>query len=439
MRQNVAPALMPQRQRFATLPADGTLRRLVLLRYGAISVALVLALASEDWWGIALPARELIVVLVLLLLINLATALRLRAVWPVTTLELFAQLLVDVLALTLVLYLTGGWTNPFVSLYLLPIVLGAITLPAGMTWLLAAAALAAYTLLVYRYVPLADPHAGHAGHSGAFELHTWGMWANFVLSAGIIAALVGRMSASLRRRDAALARAREDALRDERLVALGTLAAGTAHELATPLSTVAMLAGELRAGHRRPEELDESLALIEQQTALCTRALSRLNRAAGNAPAEAPRTLCLRDLVAEIAESFRLTHPQTRLQLEWTREGEEGPRIRQEPTLDQAVLTLLDNAARAATRQVVLRCNWDASRLHLQVLDDGPGLTAEAMERAPEAYYTSRPGKGLGLGVYLANATVERLGGEIALSNREAGGARVELSVPLAALAADEI
>jgi two-component system sensor histidine kinase RegB len=428
---------MPQPQRFETLPADETLRRLVLLRYGAISAALLLTLAAQAWWGIVLPLRELVAVLAVLLAINLVTALRLRALWPVTTLELFAHLAVDVLVLTLVLYLSGGWTNPFVSLYLLPIVLGAITLPGVMTWLLAGLALAGYTLLVYRYVPLADTHLGHAGHSGAFELHTWGMWATFVFSAGIIATLVGRMSRSLRARDAALARAREEALRDERLVALGTLAAGAAHELGTPLSTVSMLAGELRCGHRRPEELAESLALIEQQVGLCTQVLSRLNEAAAVPARGEAQTRPLRALFDEVVEGFRLTHPESRLDTVWPEGDALGPRVASEPTLTQAVLTLLDNAARAAASEVRLHCAWDADCVRLRILDDGPGLTAEALARASEAFYTSRPGKGLGLGVYLANATVERLHGHITLRNRERGGACVEIEIPLAALRAD--
>jgi two-component system sensor histidine kinase RegB len=164
--------------------------------------------------------------------------------------KLFLELLADVAALTALLYLSGGSTNPFVSLYLLPLIIAATALTARYAWAMAGLTIACYSALMFFYLPLGH---GHEMHSSAFNLHVLGMWANFLVSAVLIASFVATMSASIRGRDRELAIARARALRDEQVVALGTFAAGAAHELGTPLSTIAVLTkGTGAPARRRP-------------------------------------------------------------------------------------------------------------------------------------------------------------------------------------------
>jgi len=156
----------------------------------------------------------------------------------VSNLELFAQLGADVAALSILLYYGGGSTNPFVSLYLLPLVIAAATLPGRYTWGMAALTAACYSLLMVYYIPL--PHI-HQHGDDAFNIHVLGMWLGFVISAVVVAYFVVQMAQAVRSRDEMLARVREEVLRNERIVALGTQAAGAAHEMGTPLSTMAVV------------------------------------------------------------------------------------------------------------------------------------------------------------------------------------------------------
>ena len=175
-----------------------------------------------------LPWVKMVAVTVMLAVLNLATWIRLRRKWPISSIEFFAQLLVDVFALSALLYFSGGSTNPFISLYLLPLTIAAAALPWAYTWVMAAITIGCYTLMLFYYLPL--PH-DHEEHNREFNLHVSGMWLAFVLSTMLIAWFVVKMGISIRERDKDLALAREQALRNEQIIALGTLAAGAAHEL----------------------------------------------------------------------------------------------------------------------------------------------------------------------------------------------------------------
>ncbi len=229
------------------------LRRLFWLRAIAIAGQIAAVLGVHYGLGVALPIAPMLAVIVLLLMLDAFTWIRIERIeraerkGPVSDFELALQLLADIAALTALLYLSGGWTNPFVSLYLLPLAISAATLPALHTWSLAAVTIACYSALIAVHLPLP---AGAAG----FDLHVFGMWMTFVLSAFVLSWFVVGMAATLRERDHMLARAREDALRKEQIIALGTLATGAAHELGTPLSTMAVITGELERDSRNFEQ-----------------------------------------------------------------------------------------------------------------------------------------------------------------------------------------
>ncbi len=223
----------------SSLPGHSQLRRLVALRGIAVAAQLVTLAVVWKILELELDWQPMLLTIATLAVINLLSWLRLRNSNIISNPELFAQLCVDVAALSILLYYSGGSTNPFISLYLLPLVIAAATLPPRYTWSMAVLTTLCYTLLMKFYVPLPMLHGqspaangmhdmagiGGMARESIFNLHVLGMWLGFVLSAAIIAWFVVRMAQAVRQRDEMLARVREEILRNERIVALGTQAA----------------------------------------------------------------------------------------------------------------------------------------------------------------------------------------------------------------------
>lgn len=409
-------------------PLSKNLQRLFWLRNIAIA-AQCLTLGLVYWTiDIEIPWTQLILIVALLALLNLLTWIRLHRKWPVSHLEFFLQLLIDVLALSSLLYFSGGSTNPFISLYLLPITIAAATLPWRYTWVMAFITIACYTLLLFTYVPL--PHE-HSNHLIEFALHVSGMWLAFVLSTVIIAWFVVKMSSSIRERDQDLARAREHALRNEQIIALGTLAAGAAHELGTPLSTMAVVAKELQQEYTHDSEFQNNVRILRDQITHCKQTLTQLLAKAGQTRAEQGSELPVDEFLRQILDKWKLIRPSVKFTYQCT-ELQPVPRIMDNQLLSQSILNLLNNAADASSKCIEIKSNWDNLMLHLEIIDDGEGLSAEAMQRAGEAFFSSKtPGQGFGIGLFLANANIERFGGSVRLFNLEHGGACTQVILPL--------
>lgn len=403
------------------------LRRLVLLR-GIVLVGQVLAVvAAVRWLEMSLPLLWLLLILAVVAAVNALTWLRLRAPWPVRDTELFVHLTFDVLALTALLYFTGGSTNPFAPLYLLPLTLAATALPGRYAWRMAALAIACYSALLQFYVPLPSTLAGQR-HD--FRLHVFGMWIGFLLSATLIAYFVVRIRETLRERDHLRAQMREQELRHERVLALGTLAAGAAHELGTPLSTMAVLAGELERGRAH---LPEKLRVLREQIGRCKEILASLAAGVGETRAEGGGVQPLDVYLNTLVERWRRTRPRVdaRLRLEGV---QPAPHIVTEQTLGQALLNILNNAADASPDAIELDARWTAATLIFEVRDRGAGLTTAAAEHAGEPFFSTKTPGGMGLGLFLARGTIERLAGTVSLANRVGGGAVCRVQLPLDAL-----
>ena len=404
------------------------LSRLVAFRNLVLAAQIIALTFLVYGIGLSLPIPALAVIIIAYGILNGLTWLRLRRAAPATDMELFVQLLADVVVLTVLLYLTGGSTNPFVSLFLLPLTLAAAALPGAYTWAMAAVTAVCYSLLMVFYIPL--PHR----HGNDFNLHVLGMWSGFMLSAGLIAFFAVRMNTTLRRRDQALAQAREQALRDERLVALGTLAAGAAHEMGTPLATMAIVTKELANDYADTPELTARLTLVRRQIDRCKAILSSMADAAGQARADAGRARPLDLYLGELIADWRDTRPAVHVQYEG--HGTQAPpRIIADQTVSQAIVNILNNAADASPHEVEIAARWNMRELTLEVCDRGPGLDANVEARAGELFFsTKEPGQGLGLGLFLAQATLSRLGGSVHLYNRPGGGACTRIELPLTQL-----
>lgn len=409
----------------SSLPGHSQLRRLVALRAMAVIAQLLTLAAVWKILELELDWPPMLLTVAALAGINLLTWLRLRSSKPVSNPELFAQLCVDVLALTVLLYYGGGSTNPFISLYLLPLVIAAATLPGRYTWGMAAITAACYSVLMLYYIPL--PHNHHHDGDSAFNAHVLGMWLGFVISAMVVAYFVVQMAQAVRSRDETLARVREEILRNERIVALGTQAAGAAHELGTPLSTMSVVIGELRHDAETPQEWREALTILDEQVRGCKRILDKMLASAQDSGAAVP--LPADELMAEVLDEWQLLRPTA--QYHYRHEGAQpAPLVSADATLRAALMNLLNNAADATPQSIDIETRWDARRFTLEIHDHGEGLSEEAELKAGSAFFTTKAG-GRGLGLFLANATVERLGGTVRLYNRDGGGATTQLILPL--------
>lgn len=410
-------------------PLKKNLQHIFLLRNIAI-ITLCLALTLVYWTIdiIILPWQKLIIVVVVLVTLNFLTYIRLRRNWPVSNIEFFTQLLIDVFGLSALLYFSGGSTNPFVSLYLLPLTIAAAALPWIYTWVMAAITVCCYSLLLINYVPL--PH-DHDQHLAEFNLHVIGMWLAFVLSTMIIAWFVVKMSISIRDRDKDLAQVREQALRNEQIIALGTLAAGAAHELGTPLSTMAVIAGELQQEQTDNSEFQNNIHILRDQISQCKQMLTQLLANAGQTRSEDGSGQPVDHFIQQVLDKWQLIRPSAKFSYQCNG-TKPAPQILNTQILSQSILNLLNNAADASSKRVDIKSSWDNQALHLEIIDDGEGLTDEVAQRAGEAFFTNKaPGHGFGIGLFLANANIERFGGSVQLFNHAQGGACTHVTLPL--------
>jgi len=409
----------------SSLPGHGQLSRLVALRNLAITAQLVILAIVWKFLELELDWQPMLLTVAGLAIINLLSWLRLRSDRSVSNTELFAQLCFDVLALTILLYIGGGSTNPFISLYLLPLVIAAATLPSAYTWGMAAITVACYSLLMVYYIPLPQIHQ-HG--DDAFNVHIFGMWLGFVISAIVVAYFVVRMAHAVRSRDEALVRVREEILRNERIVALGTQAAGAAHELGTPLSTMAVVIGELQRDTSDQPAWRNELSILEEQVRCCKRIL---DKTLANAQDIAAVSLLSADkLVEEILDEWQLLRPTAQYQ-HHADSSLPAPLINVDITLRAALMNLLNNAGDASTQPIKIHTRWSSENFMMEIHDHGKGLSEEAIAKAGSAFFTTKSG-GRGLGLLLANATIERLGGTVRLLNRSEGGATTLLTLPVA-------
>lgn len=419
------------------------LQRLVLIR-GLLILGLCATFAIAHWGiRLMLPYQTLFILLAGMTAINAVTWLRVRKPWPVTEIEFFSQLVIDIASIYLLLYFSGGASNPFVSYFLVPLSISAATLPWGMTAAIALLSLGAYSSLLFFHIPLPDlaPPTSHMHHSGSngINMHILGMWFNFLLSAGLITYFVVKMASALREQQQQLAEHREDELRDEQLMAVATLAAGTAHELGTPLSTMKVLLNEMlddycmdsnRSSNSHESNLQKDLTLLQHQVSQCTDTLRHLVNKAEQTKDGEIAPIEIRHFCEELLERWQVMRPEVTPQIKF---NESAPSISANlhPTIGQSVINLLNNAADANPENIQVDINWNEKEMDWNIKDQGPGIPMELASQFGKAFITTK-GKGLGLGLFLTHATLARHGGRVKLYNHESGGTLTELRIPLA-------
>ena len=406
------------------------MRQLIRLRWLAVAGQLLTVLAVAYGLRVPLPVPAMLAVIAAAAAVNLLSAPLLRR-HQVRQGELLLALLFDVGTLTLQLYLSGGATNPFVALFLLQVVLGAILLDRWASWVIVGVTSLAYAALVRWYRPLSYPRDLLPEVGGLYLL---GSWLCFALIGVLLVFFVTTIIRNLRVRDTRLAELRQQAAEEDHLVRMGLFASGAAHELGTPLATLSVILGDWR---RMPAlaadpALAAEIAEMQAEVQRCKAIVTDVLHSVGELPGDAPERVDARRFVADTVAAWRALHPAVQLAHADTLSGDLA--IAADPALRQAIWNLLDNAAEASPDDVTLASGIADEALELSVRDRGPGFAPPVLAELGKPQ-RSRKGAGHGVGLFLVASVVRKLGGAVTADNRDDGGAIVTIRLPLAAIA----
>ncbi|MDN8612706.1 ATP-binding protein [Variovorax ginsengisoli] len=411
------------------------MQQLIQLRWMAVVGQVATIAVVHYGFGIRLPLDQMLAVLAFLAAFNAASQLRWRIHRDVSNGELFVALLVDVAMLTAQLYLSGGAANPFVFLYLLQVILGAVLLEAWSTWTIVGITSACFAGLAIFSGPLQLPIEHGQGLLSPYIL---GMLICFGLNAALLVVFISRISRNLRARDARLAALRERAAEEEHIVRMGLLASGAAHDLGTPLATLSVILGDWRhLPHftSDPEllaEIDEMQAQVQR----CKATLSGILLSAGEARGESSLETTVSTFLDDTAEEWRSTRPVLAFEYE-NRFGHDLPMV-SDSALKQTLCNVLDNALQASPDWVRLEATHDGDTLRLTVTDAGPGFAPGMLADFGKPYLSTKGRPEGGLGLFLVVNVARTLGGKVSARNRPEGGAEVTLTLPLASIILEE-
>jgi two-component system sensor histidine kinase RegB len=396
------------------------LRAFVTARYVTLAGLVLCALVIAHFLAEPSPLPTFAVLIVVLALFQAFALARLRSPAPAAPREALGHLAVDISALFAFFYVSGGATNPFVDLFLVPVAAAAVVLPRPQLAVAGATALVAYLALAKWHVPLPPAAEGVTG------FHCFGAWVKYALCGGFLAWVLHGLSTRARERDARLAAIEQKNAADDYLARAGSLALGAAHEIRAPLCTLDVLVNDML---QKPELAGtKSLRLAAQQLEGCRRALTGVlsyGRDETSGGAARPVDCFLHDAV----QTWRLLRPNVRLG--FRRGGlRPAPGMPAASGLGHALINLLNNAADVSPDSVTLDCRWTESRLTVQVLDRGPGI-APGLRAELGSRPVASAGGGAGVGLLLAQRMAERAGGTLELRGRPDGGTCAELVVPL--------
>ncbi|CAM3556600.1 ATP-binding protein [Parendozoicomonas haliclonae] len=431
--------------RFTTIGDVGlrNLQSLNSVRWIVLLLQLVSLAVASSLLDFTLPWKGIAVVSVLILALTVYTAIRCRSSSGVTAKELERHLATDVLFQSALLYLTGGYTNPFIFVYLITVIIGAALLPRRRAWTITALAICGYTLLQVWYLPLAMIGAApagdvsgmdHSAHDVTMELsvmallHLGGMWLIFSVSACLVTGVVAPMAASLRQQRAAVAASREQQLRNERIVSVALTAAGAAHELGTPLSTMSVVLQDMSLFGAEDPELKEDISLLQSQVELCR---ERLRRIVNSSRDQTIKVQPSSAFIHQVLEEWQLLRPSVALNA--NNPADLKTFLETDPSLGMALINLLNNAADAGGEAPVsLSFNETIAHLVISIHDRGDGVAGQVAQR-PGATTQSDKQNGLGIGLQLSVATVEKFSGVVNLKTASEGGTVTEITLPVVA------
>ena len=406
------------------------LLRLMLLRLLVTLLSIAGALVFNAFSPLVVPLLLLGGMVVVILATVCLGYWRLRRKLHISQRELFTHLVMDVIFLIIIVFYTGGASNPLISYLLVLLAVGATLLTQFYVNIFAVTSIALYSFLLFS--ELQTDHTDHLMVN--FQLHLVGMWVTFVVSAVLITLFVTRMAEAIRSRELTLAKARENEMRNEQLVAIGTLAAGTAHALGTPLSTMAVLLTDLdnmSEAQLRDSNIKPDIRLLKQQVTRCKDSLNQLTRFYNKSDARHPESVSLGTFLEDVRDYIVNIHPRAAIRFTLEDDAHEA-KISTDLTLRHAVINLIENAIRAARSIVTVTAGLKTTgpqRVEITLGDDGPGIPESVMENMGEPFISTRKDS-MGLGIFLANAAIQRSGGNIEMFNLKTGGAMSIIRLP---------
>lgn len=402
------------------------LRTLLLVRWIGIAGQLATVLVVRYAIGIDVPMAPLLTAIGASAVLTLALSLWRPA--PRLNETATAVLLTwDIGQLAALLLFTGGLDNPFALMLLAPVTISATVLSRGYTVVLCALAIGAASVLALHSQPLDWESADIDLHDG----YLIGMWSALVSGLLFFAAYAGWISAETRRAMQALTAAQAALAREQRLAAVGALAAATAHELGTPLGTVQLVAAELAAEITPDDPLAEDVALLAREVARCRDILKQLSARTEPEDAHGPLALLApAALVESVVQRYRRDEIEVRIQSF----GEDVPSFARAPELIHGLANILQNAIQFARTQVEIRIATMPDAVEMTIVDDGPGFPTNILDHLGEPYVSTRArdGSHMGLEIFIAITLLERSGASLEFGNRAKGGARVRIRWPRA-------
>lgn len=409
---------------------------LIQLRWIAVVGQVVTISLVHYGLGIALPLLPMALVLVALVATNLAYIYWSQGPRTVNASSLAYALLADVLALTIQLYLSGGASNPFIYLYLLQAILGAVLLQPFYAWCVAAATAIGALGLGFLHQPL---QVSFESAEGLSRLYVIGVLISLLLTSTLTIVFLTRIVGNLRRRDARIADMRQRASEEEHIVRMGLLATGAAHELGTPLATMSVILGDWQhmPALMQDRDLQEDLQEMQQQLLRCKSIVSGVLLSAGEARAESTESTTFQTFIRDVVSHWQMHHHVDHFALR--DQGVTDFAMLSDTALQQMLCNLLDNALEASPGWVELSIASDDRQVLLQVQDRGPGFDVAVLQQLGQRHVSTkqeRPGRGLGM--FLVMNVVRALGGSVQalnLPSHAGGGAQVQVRIPRSAIA----
>lgn len=416
-----------------TLSSARILRQLYFLRYITIAFVILMLVVAVVGLKINLSIAALCIILLVMTVINLITRSLINSGKQITERTIFIQLLFDILSFSLVMYIAGGATNPFTFYYLIPLAIAATVIPGIRTWCLAVLTIFLYSLLLKFYLPLSyqtHDHLQSLSGDNQFSQHVLGMWLGFLISALLVTWFITYFSRELRRRDQAISEARQRELHDQQMVTLGTLAAGTAHELGTPLASIAVVSGEITEGFdpEKHPDLFENQKILGDQIVRCKEILSVLSDSAGESRADEGFLLSPDTFIDNMMAQWKNSLPGIAFHFESQHSDQLS--LLFDKTIFQAVINLLNNAAQASSDPIQIKTRTQQNTLLIEITDNGPGMSDEQIEMAGETSFSGKP-DGMGIGLFLAISTLRRSGGGVSFNTVEPQGTCTTIHLPL--------
>ncbi len=408
------------------------MQQLIQLRWIAVVGQITTIATVSLGFGVPLPLPPMLRVLLLLIAFNIFSHLRWHEQTNVDNRQIFLALLMDVSCLSAQLYLSGGISNPFVFLYLLQIILSAVLLTARSTWFIVSIVGLCLLVLAMWSKPLALP-LDHA--RGIASLYIQGILISFAVNAALLVVFITRINGNLRAGDAQLAALRQRAAEEEHIVRMGLLASGAAHELGTPLATLAVILGDWR---RMPEfantpELLGEIGEMQAQLQRCKTIVSGILLSAGEARGESSVKTSIKLFLDQLVEEWRVSRPI--IEFSFDNQIEQDMAVVSDSTIKQMIWNVLDNALEASPRCVRLRASRGGDQLTLVVTDTGPGFAPGMLDQFGKPYQSTKGRPGGGLGLFLVVNVARTLGGAVQARNLPDGGASVQITLPLSAIA----